>query len=160
MEDAFSFLISRMNFGWYLTYSQLKDANLVVLRHQPLALPPNAVPMLSVVPVAPVPSPVPVDTDISIAHDGPSSAAAAATAAPAPTAASSALRAPPLMDQLGMISATARVHTELADFGRSLLPMATETPLVPVFDVFARDEITSFKPSAPGPPDAYVVVVK
>ena len=32
--------------------------------------------------------------------------------------------------------------------------------LVPSFDVYARDGITSFRPSAPGPPDFFVVVAK
>ena len=32
--------------------------------------------------------------------------------------------------------------------------------LVPSFDVYARDGITSFRPSAPGPPDFFVIVAK
>jgi hypothetical protein len=32
--------------------------------------------------------------------------------------------------------------------------------LVPIFDVYARDGITSFRPSAPGPPDFFVTVAK
>lgn len=38
-----------------------------------------------------------------------------------------------------------------------LLPF--EQSLNPVFDVYVRDGITSFRPSAPGPPDFYVILV-
>ena len=41
------------------------------------------------------------------------------------------------------------------------LPMAgREAVLVPLFDVYARDGITTFKPSAPGAPDFYVIVAE
>lgn len=39
----------------------------------------------------------------------------------------------------------------------TLLPY--ELPLVPIFDVYVRDGITSFRPSAPGPPDFFLILV-
>jgi len=36
----------------------------------------------------------------------------------------------------------------------------TEPFLIPVYDVFARDGVTAFRPSAPGPPDFYVLAVR
>jgi hypothetical protein len=35
-----------------------------------------------------------------------------------------------------------------------------EPALAPLFDVYARDGITSFKPSAPGAPDFYVLIAR
>ena len=37
-------------------------------------------------------------------------------------------------------------------------PLREEPPLQPHFDVYARDGITAFKPTAPGVPDFYVIV--
>jgi tRNA-splicing endonuclease subunit sen54 N-term len=51
---------------------------------------------------------------------------------------------------------------ELAKFAgvytESLKQVCTEPPIYPTYDVYVRDGITSFRPSAPGPPDFYVVV--
>ena len=44
---------------------------------------------------------------------------------------------------------------------RILFPVPHDEPLLePVYDVYARDGITSFKPSAPGAPDFYVCVAR
>lgn len=44
---------------------------------------------------------------------------------------------------------------------RLLLPTPHDEPLLePVFDVYARDGISSFKPSAPGAPDFYVCIAR
>lgn len=132
LRYAYELLLRYTSLPHYLVYSSLLSSGLIVVRHRK-----------------------------AWAHQANEAAKAAQADAAKALAAESSLSLGGVDDASGaapFLSAAAAATAAQSGSTPLIPPAGSEARLEAAYDVFARDGITTFKPSAPGPPDFFVVV--
>jgi len=165
-HKAYALLLGQLDLPTYTVYSQLVNIGFMAYRHKPLSATVDATAISAAGGVAAVsrplitgddqPPPAPPGTPI---YTPPAVAGAHAlwTGTRAVSVTELDDVAPPASASTTAAGGSGGVAS-LVWTPEGLL--APEAELVPVFDVYTRDGLTSFKPSAPGAPDFYCLVAK
>lgn len=156
---SYSFLISFVPLHLYLVYCHLKSMGLVALRHQPALTLTSSPSSASAFESAGSN----INGTILLLHP---SGQERRLFAPARQF-SDASKGAPLMNpsfllnnEDGTVTMAAPGSSPATASAPSTWSTTAEAPLTPVFDVYCRDGINTFRASAPGPPDFFVLVQK